>query len=337
MWTPTCWQNAPQPGSMKWECSSPPIAKRNSTVGQVSDIDEKTLTKRRCDEVMVPGMVFGSATRTVQGHGDGGLRFEIGNVESFNPDGTITGLGAYEARDFTAQDMNNGRYHTSYLFTIEFTTRSGRLASITIIADESVQTLVRSVGAPALEAAITAAMLAMSAYYHASLIFRISRVNSDSTDAYYRGLKEEVKDEISKMEERPKTLSDLITKAVQFDNRNFERKLEKKDLKSYSDKSRTKKTTTTEKDPDAMDVDAVSKVNEQKKRGNKNHRKLSTEKKYEEYKEKKSPTTSEMEWEAEGSEAINRRAKRERQREDRVTAEGFLYDSESTIPPSPHK
>ncbi|PGG94958.1 hypothetical protein AJ80_10075 [Polytolypa hystricis UAMH7299] len=51
--------------------------------------------------------------------------------------------------------------------------------------------------------------------------------------AAYDGLKEEVKDEIARLEERPNTLSEMIKHAVRIDTRIWERRLERKGYKQF--------------------------------------------------------------------------------------------------------
>jgi hypothetical protein len=53
---------------------------------------------------------------------------------------------------------------------------------------------------------------------------------------YYRGLKEHVKDDLSR-EEPPTTLAEMIKRAIQIDNRTYERTLEKKGLYNHGTKT----------------------------------------------------------------------------------------------------
>jgi hypothetical protein len=50
---------------------------------------------------------------------------------------------------------------------------------------------------------------------------------------YYQGLKEDVKDEITRKEKRPSSLANMIEEAIKIDNRLFERKLERKGHGGY--------------------------------------------------------------------------------------------------------
>ena len=56
---------------------------------------------------------------------------------------------------------------------------------------------------------------------------RTNRSDNDLQVSFYRGLKDEVKDELYKMD-RPATLAQYIAMAVKIDNRQYERRREKK-------------------------------------------------------------------------------------------------------------
>jgi hypothetical protein len=47
-------------------------------------------------------------------------------------------------------------------------------------------------------------------------------------EAFYDTLKEEIKDEISRIEKRPTTLLEMKKHAIRIDNRMYERRMEKK-------------------------------------------------------------------------------------------------------------
>ncbi|KAG9240496.1 hypothetical protein BJ878DRAFT_389127, partial [Calycina marina] len=47
-------------------------------------------------------------------------------------------------------------------------------------------------------------------------------------DQYYRGLKDNLKDDITRMDTRPVTTSEMIAASIRIDNRNYERQLERK-------------------------------------------------------------------------------------------------------------
>jgi len=75
---------------------------------------------------------------------------------------------------------------------------------------------------------------------------------------YYRGLKEHVKDDLSR-EDPPKTLAEMIKRAIQIDNRIYERTLEKKGLYAREEKTwGSKRRETYGGQP--MELDATSKT-----------------------------------------------------------------------------
>ena len=49
-------------------------------------------------------------------------------------------------------------------------------------------------------------------------------------NAYYTGLKDNVKDEISRIEESPVNFNTLVEKSIKIDNRAYEQVLEKKGI-----------------------------------------------------------------------------------------------------------
>jgi molecular chaperone DnaK (HSP70) len=61
---------------------------------------------------------------------------------------------------------------------------------------------------------------------------KLSWNNSALIHQYYCGLKEHVKDDLSR-EELPTTLAEMIKRAIQIDNRIYKRTLEKKGLYNY--------------------------------------------------------------------------------------------------------
>ena len=75
------------------------------------------------------------------------------------------------------------------------------------------------------------------------------RGDSALRDDFYKGLKEAIKDDISRLDERPKTLEAMIKKAIEIDNYYYKRALKRKGQYSPS----TTKGRSKEKDLDTMD------------------------------------------------------------------------------------
>jgi hypothetical protein len=75
---------------------------------------------------------------------------------------------------------------------------------------------------------------------------------------FYKGLKDDVKDDITRMEKRPEELQKMITAAILFDNRMYERRLERR---GHYRKDHNKKKGKTQQPywPQPMEVDATGK------------------------------------------------------------------------------
>jgi hypothetical protein len=77
---------------------------------------------------------------------------------------------------------------------------------------------------------------------------------------YYDGLKEDIKDEISRKEDEPEDLYAMIELSIKIDNRLFERKLQKKGSGSYRSNGRRPNTSVRRVDPygpQTMELDKI--------------------------------------------------------------------------------
>lgn len=113
---------------------------------------------------------------------------------------------------------------------------------------------------------------------HATIFTQIAAKTSWNDEAladiYYDTLREEIKDEIYRLDERPETFQDMKARAIKIDNRLWERRMQKSGKigayrpdKQYNNRANSGKSRTDPYGLQPMELDAVQPKDEAKKKG----------------------------------------------------------------------